>query len=130
MFYYFVKAIEWLNPAIYLIGLSIAVWAFLRSRKCGYLMIAAYFALAVFWLVAWPPIDRTIRAHQAPDISAQTRQKIDAAVEEATQKVLVEAGHPEGIPYRRTLHFPFGPTLLVVGLGLVARKEPQQPIAR
>jgi hypothetical protein len=115
-----------MNLAIYIIGLCIAVWAFLRSRKCGYLVMAAYFALVVFWLVVWPPIDRAIRAHRPPDISAQTQQKIDAAVQDATRKVLVEEGHPEGIPQRRTIHFPFGPILLVLGLWLVAKHEPSK----
>src|SRR5690349_9804135 len=108
IFSYAVKAIEWLNPIIYFVGLCIAAWAFLRCRKCGYLVIAAYFALAVFSLVVWPPIGHAIRAHRPPDISAQTQQKIDAAVQEAVHKVLVEEGHPEGIPQRRNVRSLFG----------------------
>src|SRR5690348_7215223 len=127
IFYYLTKAVEWLNPAVYFVGLCIAVWAFLRCRKRGYLVMAAYFALVVFWLVAWPPIDRTIRAHRPPDISAQTQQKIDAAVQDAIHKVLVQEGHPEGSPASRTIHFPIGPILLVTGLWLVARREIHRP---
>jgi len=127
VFYYFIKTVEWLKPAVYLAGLCIAVWAFLRCRKCGYLVMAAYFALVVFWLVAWPPIDRAIRAHRPPDISAPTQQRIDAAVQDAISKVLIQEGHPEGLPARRTIHFPFGPILLVVGLWLVARREIHRP---
>lgn len=123
MFYYFIKVVEWLNPAVYFIGLCIAIWAFLGCRKYGYLVMAAYFTLVVFWLVAWPPIDRTIRDHRPPDVSAQTQQKIDAAVQDAIHKVLVQEGHPEGVPARRNVYFPFGPILLVVGLWLVARRE-------
>lgn len=129
MFYYFMKGVEWLNPAVYLVGLCIAAWAFVRCRKCGYLVMAAYFALVVFWLLVWPPIDRAIRANRAPDISAQTQQKVDAAVQEAIHKVLVQEGLPEGVPARRTIHFPFGPILLVVGLWLVARGETHRPTA-
>ena len=127
MFLFAMKAIEWLNPVVYLVGLVIAVWAFRRCRKRGYLVLASYFALVVFWLVAWPAINRAIRAHRPPDVSAQTQQKIDEAVQEAIHKVLVEEGHPEGIPARRTIHYPFGPILLVVGVWLVARRETHRP---
>jgi hypothetical protein len=123
MFYYCIKAVEWLNPAVYLLGLCIAVWAFLRCRKCGYLVVAIYFALSVFSLVAMP----VIRAHQAPDYDAQTRQKIDTAAQQAVDKVLAEEGRPHGVPAKRAVHFPFGPILLVVGLWLVARHEIHRP---
>jgi hypothetical protein len=127
MFYYFVKAIEWLNPIVYLVGLCVALWAFRRCRRCGYLVIAAYFALSVFMLLAMPSINRAIRAHQAPDYDAQTRQKIDAAVQQAVDKVLSEEGRPHGVPARQTVHFPFGPILLVVGLWCLARGETHRP---
>lgn len=123
MSYYLIKAIEWLEPTVYLVGLWIAVWAFLRCRKSGYLVLAVYFALVVFSLTAWPPIYRAILTHHPPDISAQTEQKIDAAVQDAIDKVLVEEGHPEGIPRTRRTVFPLGPILLVVGFWLVARGE-------
>ena len=126
--YYGITAVEWLNPAVNLIGLCIAVWAFGRCRKGGYLVVALYFALAVFSLLVWPPISRAIHAYRPPDISAQTQQKINAAVQEAIHKVLVEEGHPEGIPQKRATRFSFGPILLVVGLWLVARREPHRPV--
>jgi hypothetical protein len=114
------QAIEWLNPMVYLFGLGIASWAFCRCRKWGYLLVAIYFALAVFSLLAMPSINRAIRAHEAPDYDAQTRQKIAAAV----QKVLVEEGRPESIPHGNIIiHFPFGPILLVAGLWLVVKRD-------
>lgn len=127
IFDYSMKAVEWLNPLVYFVGLCVAVWAFRRCRKRGYLVLAAYFALVVLWLVVWLPINRAIRVHHPPDISAQTQQKIDAAVQEAIHKVFVEEGHPEGIPPTRIISFPFGPILLVVGLWLVARCEAYRP---
>jgi hypothetical protein len=127
MFRFLVDAVEWLNPAVCVVGLGIAVWAFLRCRKWGYLVVTIYFALSVFTLLAMPSINRVIRAHGAPDYSAQTQQKIDAAVQEAIHKVLVEDGHPYGIPKKRTIRFPFGPILLVVGLWLLARRETRRP---
>lgn len=123
MFRFLIGAADWLNPMIFLVGLGIAVWAFLRSRKCGYLVLAAYFAVVLLMR----PINRVIRVGRPPDASEQTQQKIDAAVQEAIHKVLVEEGHPEGIPGERTIHFPFGPISLVVGLWLVARHEPHRP---
>jgi|ERR1035441_3277016 hypothetical protein len=127
IFYYAFKAVEWLNPVVYLIGLCVAVWAFRRCRKWGYLVVATYFVFALFSLLAMPSINRAIRAHRPPDYSAQTQQKIDAAVQEAVHKVLVEEGRPEGIPQRRTVGIPFGQILLVLGLWLVARRETHRP---
>ena len=126
MFYYAIKTIEWLNPLVFFVGLCISVWAFRRSHKRGYLVLAFYFGLVVSSLVVWPRINRAIHARKPPDISEQTQQKIDASVQEAVHKVLVEEGHPEGVPAKRTMHFPFGPILLVIGLWLVARRETHQ----
>lgn len=127
IFYYEMRAVEWLNPIVYLVGLAIAVLAFRRCGKRGYLVIAAYFMLSAFTLLAVPSINRAIRARLAPDYDAQTRQKINAASQEAVQKVLAEAGRPQGVPAKLTFHFPLGPIILVAGLWLLARREPQNP---
>jgi hypothetical protein len=127
IFHYTTQAIEWLNPIVYLFGLGIALWAFRRCRRWGYLVVAVYFALCVFSLLAMPSINRAIRAREAPDYDAQTRQKIDAAVQQAVDKVLAEEGRPHGVPAKRTVHFPFGPILLVVGLWFLARGETHRP---
>jgi hypothetical protein len=127
MLRFFMETEGWLTPIVYILGLGIAFWAFFRCRKRGYLVVAAYFALVVFSLLGMPSIDRSMHAHRPPDISEQTQQKIDVAVQEAIHKVLVEEGHPEGIPQNRTVRFPFGPILLVAGLWLVARRETHRP---
>jgi hypothetical protein len=124
IFYYATQTVEWLNPIVSLVGLVIAIWAFRRCRKWGYLMVAFYFALSVFTLLAMPSINRAIRAHQAPDYDAQVEQKINVAITEAVDKVLAEEGRPYGIPAQRTIHFPFGPMILVAGLWLLAKREP------
>jgi hypothetical protein len=124
IYYYATQAIEWLNPMVYLFGLGIALWAFRRRRKWGYLLVAVYFALAVFSLLAMPSINRAVPAPEVPADDAQTRQKIAAAV----QKVLLEEGRPEGIPRMRTIHFPVGPIILVAGLWLVAKHD--TPLAK
>ena len=127
MFFYATQVVEWLNTLVYLFGLGIALWAFRRCRRLGYLVVAVYFAFCVFSLLAMPSINRMIRAHQAPDYDAQTQQKIDAAVQQAVDKVLAEAGRPHGVPAKRTVHFPFGPILLVFGLWCLARGETHRP---
>jgi hypothetical protein len=119
---FLVGAAGWLNTVVYLVGLAIAVWAFLRCRKCGYLVIAAYFALTLL-----VPTINWLRVHRPPDASEQMQQKIDAAVQEAIDKVLVEEGHPEGIARTHKIRISFSSILLVVGLWLVARHEPRRP---
>jgi hypothetical protein len=126
MFRFFIETVEWLNPIVYILGLGIAVWAFLRSHKRGYLLVAFYFALSVFSLLAMPSINRAIRAHRPPDVSAQTQQKIDAAVKQAVDQVLAQEGHPVVVA-KKNIWYPFGPIVLVAGLWLVARREPHRP---
>ena len=125
--YYTTQAIDWLTPIVYLSGLAIGLWAFRRCRKWGYLVVAAYFALCAFSLLAMPSINRAIGAHQAPNYDAETQQKMDAAIEQGVNKVLADTGHPHGIPAQRNVVFPFGPMLLVVGLWFLARSEIQRP---
>jgi len=109
--------LKWLEPIVLVVGLCIAVWAFLRSRKRGYLVFALYFAVAV----SLQPINRAYRAYQAPD--AATQQKIDAAL----KKVLTEENPPVALHQYRNIYFPYGRLLLVAGLWLVARRETQRP---
>ena len=122
MFLFFIKAVEWLNPIVHAIGLGVAVCAFLRCRKCGYFVLALYFAIVLFSLLAMPSINRAIRARRAPDISEQTQKKIDAAVQQAIDQGREEKGQPI-MASKKNLHFPFGPIVLVAGLWLVARHE-------
>jgi hypothetical protein len=75
--FYAVGATKWLNTAVFLVGLGIAVWAFLRCHKWGYLLMAFYFALVLFSLLVMPSINRAIAAHRPPDISEETQKKID-----------------------------------------------------
>lgn len=125
LYLFFLNLVEWLNPAVYFAGLAVAVWAFMRCRKWGYLVVALYFGIILFSLFALPSINRAIRTRHTPDISEQTQQKVNAAVQEAIERVLEDAGHPV-IAAKHTVHFPFGPILLVVGLWFIARREPQE----
>jgi hypothetical protein len=115
----------WLNPIVLFVGLGIAIWAFLRCRKRAYLLFAVYFALAVLL----PPINRAYRKYQAAQYSQQTQQKIQAAVDQAVIKVIADErlhGYRPQPPIRG-IFLPFDSILLVVGLWLVARREPHRP---
>ena len=112
----------WLGPVVYLIGLAIALWAYRRCRKCGYLVIAIYFAVVAVWPFIRVPIWRAFHANNPPNISEQTEQKIEAAQRDAADKVLAEAGHPP-IYARKNIHIPVGAAALVIGVWLLARRE-------
>ena len=73
-----------------------------------------------------PHINRAFRAHRAPTLSEQTQRKIEEAQRQAIERVLEQEGHPPPTPVRRTIYFPFGPIVLVVGLWLVAKGEPRK----
>jgi hypothetical protein len=113
---------EWLGPIIHGIGLAVAIWAFRRSRKGGYIVLAFYFALALFVVLAMPSINRAIRERGQPDVSEQTEKKIEEEVQHTIDRVMTEGGHPI-MAARRTANVPFGPIVLVAGLWLIARRE-------
>jgi hypothetical protein len=122
-FHHLVIIFDWLAPFIYLLGLAIAVWAFRRSRKRGYLVVAAYFALCVFSLWAMPSINRALEA-RTPDLSKRTREKLDKAIADAVERVMAEEGEgSELAAHIESVHIPFGPTLLVLGVWLIAGRE-------
>jgi hypothetical protein len=123
MFVFFLNAVDFLKPAVNLIGLGVAIWAFLRCRKRGYLVIALYFGLVLFSLFVMPSINRVYRAHHQPDITEQEQQKMNAAVQQAIDQVITEEGHPVAAPLK--VNFEIGPMVLVAGLWLIARKEPR-----
>lgn len=125
VFYYAMEAVKWLEPLLYVTGLVIAVSTFRRCRKRGYIVLAFYFVLCIFSVLAMPRINRAIRARRAPDLSRETQKKIDVAVQQAIDRVLEEEGHP-AIHATGRISFPFGPLVLVTGLWLLARREPRK----
>lgn len=64
-----------------------------------------------------------MEARSAPDLSEQSQQKINAAVQQAIDRVLEEEGQHYAPPKKRKVHFPFGPIVLVVGLWLIAKRD-------
>jgi hypothetical protein len=117
-----VEIIGWIQVVVYLIGLGIAIWGFLRSRKCGYLVIASYFALVVLWLGVWQPLQRAKQERQPKDPNEQMQQQIDSAIRQSAERAAAKDGQPF-VLFQRTVYVPDGPILLVIGLWLLAKRE-------
>lgn len=122
MWQFVTEAGQWLEPLIYLVGLAISVWAFRRCRKRGYLVIAAYFALVFLWLIGGVTIFKAMAPDQTPGVSEETQQEINAAVKQATDKVLAEHGY-RIVSHQQRIYFPVGAFVLTVGVWLLARSE-------
>ena len=121
-----VGALKWLDPLAHVVGLGVAVWAFVRSRKPGYLVVASYFAFVLLWPVVWPPIRRAIYAGSPPVNAVQAHHKPDVPVVEPTsEKPLDGESQTESVVpiHNSIVRLPVGPALLVVGLWLLARRE-------
>lgn len=116
--------LDWLHPMVYLVGLGVAIWAYMRCRKWGYVVVAAYFGLVLLSLFAMPAINRAMAARREPDISEHTQKKLDAAIQQAIDRVLAEDGRTP-VPATHSINVPLGPTVLVVGLWLIAKREPR-----
>jgi hypothetical protein len=121
-----VEIVGWIRLAVCLVGLGIAVWGFLRSRKCGYLVIASYFALVVFWLGIWQPLHRAMQDRHSSDPNDQMHQQIDSAIRQSMDKATAKDGQPL-VFVQRTVYVPFGPILLVIGVWLLAKRETPAP---
>jgi hypothetical protein len=123
------KVSHWLNPVVHLVGLALCIWAYRSSRKAGYLLVALYFLLAVCSLTLVPAVNRAIAARQperrlAQEVEHQYIQELGA---------LSEKYYPSGPPPGRiNIPFPLGPIILVLGVWVLAKREPQreaEPIA-
>ena len=126
MWQFVTEAGQCLEPLIYLFGLAISVWAFRRSHKRGYLVIAAYFALMFLWLVLGATIFKATAPDRPPGISQQTEQKIIEAQRQVADQVLAAAGY-KIISNTQRIYFPLGAIVLTVGVWLLARNEKPVP---
>jgi len=124
--HHILQALDWLEPLTFALGAVVGLRAFRRCRKIGYLIVAIYFCLAVFSLLALPRIKAEMRARQTPTQSEETQRKIAAAVSEAMERVMSEQGGSfQTAPMERSVRFPLGPLVLVLGVWLLARREPR-----
>lgn len=120
--HYILQALDWLEPLTFALGAFVGFWAFRRCRKIGYLVVAVYFCLAVFSLLALPRIKAEMRARQTLTQSEETQRKINAAVKEAIDRVMREEGAQPGA-VERDIRFPLSPLVLVLGVWFLARRE-------
>lgn len=120
--HYVLQALDWLEPLTFALGAGISFCAFRRCRKVGYLVVALYFCVAVFSLLVLPRIKAELHARRTPTQSEETQRKINAAVSEAIERGLSEEGAQSGA-VERSIRFPLGPLLLVLGVWLLARRD-------
>lgn len=107
--------LDWITPIANAIGAAVALWAYRKSRKLGYSLIAAYFLLAVLVAVT-APILRARSAKYSP-YPAEVQEQLS----NATEEILGGEIHTEILPV--TYYFPIGNIILVAGLFLLARNE-------
>lgn len=50
-----------------LAGLAVCIWGLARSRKIGYAIVGAYFALRLFSVLAGPAITQMMVERQSPE---------------------------------------------------------------
>lgn len=62
-FQFVARAVEWLDTMIYGLGLVVAIWGFLRSRKWGYCVVALYFAWGIIGSLIVPVLAPLVGAH-------------------------------------------------------------------
>jgi hypothetical protein len=105
---------KWLNTAVYLVGLGIAVWAFLRCRKRGYLVVALFFGLVLFSWQVWPLISDAIYVQRTP-----------IAIQQKDEEQARETHSSPGTQAYYRINIQIAPIVLVCGLWLLARREPE-----
>ena len=122
----------WLNAVtapVYLVGLAVAVWAYRVSKRPGYLVIAAYFVVAICTWTVLPGINaarfRAWESRQPPPTEADEGYNKDVLAL-SLKYYPPSRSHRPGPPRPLHVGFPFGPILLVTGLWLLARREPRK----
>ena len=107
-----------ITPVVYLVGIAVGIYGFWLSRKCGYLVIAAYFLVA-----AITPYVASEFNHGASQkrLSPQQDEQYKREIAAVYQKYF-----PVGAPATICIPFPLGAIILVSGLWLVARRETRQ----
>ena len=119
-----IKAVHWLNPLVYLVGVAVGAWAYRLSRKLGYLFVTAYFLLALCSVFIGPALNRMIATlwdtQRQSELSPQAHEQFIKEYSALLQKY-----YPPGssAPGTININFPFGPIILVSGLWMLAKRE-------
>jgi hypothetical protein len=122
--YFVVRASEWLNPIVHLIGLAVCVWAYRVCRKRAYLVVAAYFLLAAGGLLFGPMIKRTLaeRSPALEPLSAEAEQRYQEEFMALCEKYYPSTGEMPALrAHPIDIEFPLGPIILVSGLWMLAK---------
>ncbi len=120
LWFLLLRIIELLNPMIYAVGFIVALLAYRWGRKKGYIVIAVFFALAVYSHTLAPQVNRFLSRSLWPP------EPTDDAQSEAFNQELEQLLAQYDPPSTRTIHsvsFPLGPIILVSGLWSVAKWE-------
>ncbi|MGD1087001.1 MAG: hypothetical protein ABSA47_19880 [Verrucomicrobiota bacterium] len=119
-----IKAAQSLSLFVYIVGLAVAAWAYWRSRKIGYLLVTAYFLVAVFNTFLVPALNRMI----ATRWDAQRKSELSPQAHEEFMKeysALLQKYYPPGnaTPGTINIKLPISQIILVVGVWMLARRE-------
>ncbi len=119
-----VKAIQWLNPLVYIVGAAVGALAYRLSRKLGFLLVTAYFLLAVCSVFIGPSLNRMIATRwdtqRQSEISPQAHEQFIKEYSTLFQKYYPAE---RSAPAKININFPFGQIILVSGLWLLAKRE-------
>src|ERR1035441_2047007 len=115
---------RWFDALFQVLGLSISCWAYRVSRKVGYLIVAVYFFVATCSLTVIPKIRRVIyeRQHPPTELSEEMNEKY--AIELTALSHKYYPSHPPSAWL--SISFPLGSILLVMGIWVLARQEPER----
>ena len=121
------RIINWLfyseHVVVYVIGLAVCVWAYRKHSGTGYLLLAAYFLFQVSALTVLPAI------MSAQEKNWYTQHQLSPETDKAySEEVLAlhKKYYPSGFPPNFSHWVPELPIVLIVGLWLVARREPRK----
>jgi len=114
--YYAHIVLQWYWPVLHVVGFGLCVYAFKCCRKWGYLIFLLYYLLALFETFLSPAIDRAIdaRTQLSPESIAAYHEELESVHQKYFPKMYATFLNVE---------FPLGPTLIVIGLWLFARRD-------
>jgi hypothetical protein len=119
-----IEVVHWLNPLVYFVGVVVSAWGYRLSRKCGYLLVAGYFLLALLGVFIVPKLNRMIESRwdkqRQSEISPQAHEQFMKEYSSLLQKYYPS---DHSAPATINLKFPFGPIVLVLGLWMLAKSE-------
>jgi membrane protein YdbS with pleckstrin-like domain len=107
-----------INPVVHIVGLAIAVWAYVVTRRRGYILVTLYFLLAAISLTVIPAINRARYRRWQAEHSA-TSEAQEAYIRE--MKILEQKYPPPYAGFQKAnIPIPLGAAILVAGIWVLA----------